>query len=220
MTLYIIRHAETELNRKGIVQGSGVDSDLNKIGQRQAHLFYQYYKNIPFQYILTSALKRTHQTVEPFLRSLSNNRQKLSNISISNWLKFKELNEISWGVQEGKKSDPIMHETYKQLMSDWENGIYETRFEAGESASELHARVSSVVNYLTQNHIGQNILLCTHGRTLLCLLTILKNEPLSKMNTFKHQNTCLYKAHYIDGEFHFEMENDVRHLGGNQTVNF
>jgi phosphoserine phosphatase len=220
MTLYIIRHGETELNRQGIVQGSGVDSDLNQIGQRQAHLFYQYYKNIPFQYILTSALKRTHQTVEPFLRKLSNDKDKLSEISISNWLKFKELNEISWGVQEGKKSDPTMHETYKQLMSDWENGIYETRFEAGESATELHARVSKIVNYLRENHVGQNVLMCTHGRTLLCLLTILKNEPLSKMNTFKHQNTCLYKAHYIDGEFHFEMENDVRHLGKMETVDF
>jgi phosphoserine phosphatase len=220
MTLYIIRHGETDLNRQGIVQGSGVDSDLNQIGKKQAHLFYQYYRNIPFEYIVTSALKRTHQTVEPFLRNLSDKKKSLSELDISNWLKFKELNEISWGVQEGKKSDSTMHETYKQLMSDWENGIYETRFEEGESATELHARVSKIVDYLTQNHKGQNVLMCTHGRTLLCLLTILKNEPLSKMNTFKHQNTCLYKAHYIDGEFHFEMENDVRHLGKMETVDF
>jgi phosphoserine phosphatase len=220
MTLYIIRHGETELNRQGIVQGSGVDSDLNKMGQRQAHLFYQYYKNIPFQYILTSALKRTHQTVEPFLRKLSNDKQELSKIKISNWLKFKELNEISWGVQEGKKSDPTMHESYKKLMSDWENGIYETRFEAGESATELHTRVSKIVHYLKENHVGQNVLMCTHGRTLLCLLTILKNEPLSKMSQYRHQNTCLYKAHFVDGEFLFELENDVQHLGKMETVDF
>lgn len=31
MTLYIIRHGETDFNRKGIVQGSGVDSELNKV---------------------------------------------------------------------------------------------------------------------------------------------------------------------------------------------
>jgi phosphoserine phosphatase len=220
MTLYIIRHGETELNRQGIVQGSGVDSDLNKIGQRQAHLFYQYYKNVSFDFVVTSDLKRTHQTVEPFLRTFSNEKKALTELNISNWLTFKELNEISWGVQEGKKSDTGMHETYKKLMSDWENGIYETRFEAGESATELHTRVSKIVSYLKENHVGQNVLMCTHGRTLLCLLTILKNEPLSKMSLYKHQNTCLYKAHYIDGEFLFELENDVQHLGKMETVDF
>jgi phosphoserine phosphatase len=220
MTLYIIRHGETELNRQGIVQGSGVDSDLNKMGQRQAQLFYEYYKNINFDFIVTSALKRTHQTVEPFLRSLSNENKKLSELNISNWLKFKELNEISWGVQEGKKSDTGMHETYLKLMADWKAGIYETRFEAGESAMELYIRVSKTVNYLKENHAGQNVLLCTHGRTLLCLLTILKDEPLHQMNQYKHQNTCLYKAHFVDDEFHFELENDVRHLGKMETVNF
>jgi phosphoserine phosphatase len=220
MTLYIIRHGETELNRQGIVQGSGVDSDLNKMGQRQAHLFYQYYKNIAFDFIVTSALKRTHQTVEPFLRNLSDENKTLSELNISNWLTFKELNEISWGVQEGKKSDTGMHDTYLKLMADWANGTYETRFENGESATELHTRVSKIVDYLKENHAGQNILMCTHGRTLLCLLTILKSEPLSKMNQYKHQNTCLYKAHFVDGEFHFELENDVRHLGKMETIDF
>ena len=215
MTLYIIRHGETEMNRQGIVQGSGVDSDLNNLGKKQAHLFYQYYKNIRFEYVVTSALKRTHQTVRPFLdRLIKVERRK------GNWLVFNELNEISWGVQEGQKSNDAMHKDYTKLMSDWENGVYETRFEGGESAAELRARVSRTMDYLTQNHAGQNVLLCTHGRTLLCLLTVLKNEPLSKMSHYKHQNTCLYKAHFIDGEFHFEIENDVTHLGSLETVGF
>ena len=46
MKLYIIRHAETEYNRKGIIQGSEVDSDINDVGESQANSFYEYYKNI------------------------------------------------------------------------------------------------------------------------------------------------------------------------------
>ena len=38
--IYIIRHGETELNRLGIVQGRGVDSDLNDTGRAQAEAFY------------------------------------------------------------------------------------------------------------------------------------------------------------------------------------
>ena len=211
MTLYIIRHGETEMNRQGIVQGSGVDSELNHIGKKQAQLFYQYYQNVQFDHIITSNLKRTHQTVEPFL--LRGGYQS--------WVKLPELNEISWGIQEGKPSSPEQHDNYKKLMSDWETGVYDSRFEGGESAAELKARVLNVLDFLKQEqHFKKNILLCTHGRTLLCLLTLLNGHPLSKMSQFKHQNTCLYKVHFIDGEFVFETENDVRHLGIHKTVNF
>ncbi|HEY0898299.1 MAG TPA: histidine phosphatase family protein, partial [Sphingobacteriaceae bacterium] len=61
-TLYIIRHGETELNRRGIVQGRGMNTDLNELGKKQAEAFYQAYFHIPFDKIYTSTLKRTHQT--------------------------------------------------------------------------------------------------------------------------------------------------------------
>lgn len=203
MTLYIIRHGETDLNRQGIVQGNGVDSELNAVGRKQAHLFYQYYNNIHFDYIVTSNLKRTHQTVEPFLLRGTH----------KDWIKLPELNEISWGVHEGKKGDETQHESYKKLMNDWESGVYDTKIEGGESAAELHQRVNKAIEFLTQpQYQGKNILLCTHGRTLLCMLTILNKHPLSMMNNFKHQNTCLYKTHWVEGEFIFETINDVRHL--------
>lgn len=211
MTLYIIRHGETDMNRQGVVQGSGVDSELNNWGRKQAHLFYKYYNNVHFDHIITSSLQRTHQTVEPFLKRGTH----------KSWVKLPELNEISWGIHEGKKGNPLQHESYKKLMLDWESGVYDTKIEGGESAAELHQRVNKALDFLKQeHHFGKNILLCTHGRTLLCLLTILNGHPLSMMNTFKHQNTCLYKAHFVADEFIFEAENDVRHLGQLQTVDF
>ena len=232
MTLYIIRHGETDMNRQGIVQGSGVDSDLNDNGRKQARLFYQYYKNLHFDYIITSALKRTQQTVEPFL--LSNPKDSLrkgllpskglpseERGSQREWVKLPELNEISWGIHEGRKSDELTHVSYKKLMADWESGVYDSKLEGGESAAELHARVTKAVDFFkSEQHQNKNILVCTHGRTLLCLLSILKNDPLSKMGIFKHQNTCLYKVHHVDNEFLFELENDVQHLGNYKTVNF
>ncbi|HYG15236.1 MAG TPA: histidine phosphatase family protein, partial [Bacteroidia bacterium] len=39
-TIYLVRHGETEFNRMGIVQGSGVDSELNETGRKQADLFF------------------------------------------------------------------------------------------------------------------------------------------------------------------------------------
>ena len=41
--IYLIRHGETDYNRLGVVQGSGIDADLNELGQRQAKAFFDHY---------------------------------------------------------------------------------------------------------------------------------------------------------------------------------
>ena len=59
MKIYIIRHAETEYNKKGIIQGSEVDSDINHVGESQANSFFEYYKDINFCffYVLQSCVR-------------------------------------------------------------------------------------------------------------------------------------------------------------------
>jgi phosphoserine phosphatase len=220
MTLYIIRHGETALNRQNIVQGSGVDSELNATGRRQAQSFFNYYQNIAFDLVVTSALKRTHQTVAPFLNHfglrestiLDANKAESIDFKERKWVQLHELNEISWGINEGKTTSPESEGYFKKLMEDWLSGVYETRIEGGESAAELRERVQKFVDFIKTQNDKKNILVCTHGRTLLCLLTILNEHPLSKMNDFRHQNTGLYKAHLIGDEFVFELENDASHL--------
>jgi phosphoserine phosphatase len=210
MTIYIVRHGETEFNRLGIVQGSGVDADLNPNGLTQAQLFFDYYQGVHFEKIITSALKRTHQTVATFIDR-----------DPSAWVQLTDLNEISWGESEGKKGDEATKAAYLQLMSDWETGVYDTKLVGGESAAELRERVQQAVDFLLKEDFqDKNILLCTHGRTLLCLLTVLQNAPLSKMNDFKHQNTCLYRAKRVGERFEFDLLNDVQHLKGFETVAF
>ncbi len=44
-----------------------MDTDLNERGREQAEMFYQAYRNVPFDKIYTSTLKRTHQTVVKFI---------------------------------------------------------------------------------------------------------------------------------------------------------
>ena len=66
-TIYLIRHGETEFNRRGVVQGSGIDSDLNELGFLQARAFFDVYQDIEFDKIYTSKLRRTVQSVQEFI---------------------------------------------------------------------------------------------------------------------------------------------------------
>lgn len=198
-TLYIYRHGETDLNRHGIVQGSGVDAGLNERGKKQARAFYDHYKDVGFEIVLTSALRRTHETVAPFLEAGFP------------WEEFPDINEVCWGEHEGKKSTPEMVQEYKQVLQRWESGDLRAALGEGESAAEMSARLIRFTEWLKARP-EKKLLICSHGRAMRCLLCILKGDPPSKMDQFEHGNTALYILHYRNKRFEFEIQNDISHL--------
>ena len=196
MKLYIIRHAETEYNRKGIIQGSEVDSDINDIGESQANSFYEYYKDINFDKIYVSDLKRTFQTIRRFTENGSS------------YEKLKEFNEISWGVNQGKSDDL---EDYAILIDTWLAGNLDNKFEEGESPNEMSERlVKGFDKVLDDDH--DTVLLCIHGRALRILLSKIIDNDLTKMDKYVHSNTGLYILEYKNGKYEILGSNLRNHL--------
>lgn len=196
MKLYIIRHAETEYNRKGIIQGSEVDSDINDIGESQANSFYEYYKDINFDKIYVSDLKRTFQTIRRFTEKGSS------------YEKLKEFNEISWGVNQGKSDDL---EDYARLIDTWLAGNLDNKFEEGESPNEMSERlVKGFDKVLDDDH--DTVLLCIHGRALRILLSKIIDNDLTKMDKYVHSNTGLYILEYKNGKYEILGSNLREHL--------
>ena len=196
MKLYIIRHAETEYNRKGIIQGSEVDSDINDVGESQANSFYEYYKNINFDKIYVSDLKRTFQTIRRFTEKGSS------------YEKLKEFNEISWGVNQGKSDDL---EDYAKLIDTWLAGNLDNKFEEGESPNEMSVRLVKGFNkVLDDDH--DTVLLCIHGRALRILLSKIIDNDLTKMDKYVHSNTGLYILEFKNGKYEILRRNLRNHL--------
>ena len=196
MKLYIIRHAETEYNRKGIIQGSEVDSDINDVGESQANSFYEYYKDINFDKIYVSDLKRTFQTIRRFTEN-----------GLS-YEKLKEFNEISWGVNQGKSDDL---EDYARLIDTWLAGNLDNKFEEGESPNEMSVRLVKGFNkVLDDDH--DTVLLCIHGRALRILLSKIIDNDLTKMDKYVHSNTGLYILEYKNGKYEILGSNLRDHL--------
>ena len=198
-TIYLIRHGETDLNRRFIIQGSGVDAPLNEYGREQGLAFYRAYKDVDFQLVMTSALRRTSETVAPFIED---------NIK---WQAFPELNEMGWGIHEGKSGTPEMEKEYQRINNAWISGDYSARITEGESAQELGERLSRFVEIL-KNTPEERILICSHGRAISALMCLLKEIPLTEMRLFKSHNTALYIGHFDGKQFRFEVEADRSHL--------
>lgn len=199
-TLYIIRHGETDLNKKGIVQGRGMDTDLNDRGREQAEAFYQAYKDVPFDKIYTSTLKRTHQTVKKFIDR---------NIP---WVQYPGLDELGWGIYEGQESVNHVRAEFAGILQKWNAGELHHKFEGGESPLEVRERQLSVLEKLIEENDDKNILICMHGRALRLFLCLLTNRPLSDMDAFPHANVTLYKLEYDGKDFHILEFNNTDHL--------
>jgi probable phosphoglycerate mutase len=182
--IYLIRHGETEYNRKGVVQGSGIDADLNALGQKQAAAFFEHYHHLPIDKIYTSALKRTHQSVKGFIdKGLP-------------WEQHEGLNEISWGSKEGKSPNTEDDLYYKNLTKTWREGNIHVPSDEGESPVEVLERQKPVVELILSRPEENAILIAMHGRAMRVLLTHLFNAPLHHMDNYAHQNLCLYHIQY------------------------
>ncbi len=201
-SLYIIRHGQTDLNLKGIVQGRGVDSPLNETGRRQAEAFYAYYHDVNFDKIYTSTLIRTHQTVAPFLRK---------------GIPFEQLSgldEIGWGVYEGQEQTPEIEKGFLELTTRWRNGELDVCVEQGETPNQLLARQRGALQRIISMPDEENVLVCMHGRAMRVFLCLLVNQDVALMDDFPHTNTALYKVRYSGQEFSIEDAYNIEHLAG------
>ena len=199
-TLYIVRHGQTDLNKQGIVQGRGRDTDLNDEGRRQANQFYEAYKDVPFDKIYISELKRTQQSIQQFI-----------DLGLP-YVKLAGLDELAWGIHEGQPATPETKAAFLQLMRDWLDGKLDEKFEGGESPNEVKARQLEALDVIMSHPEEITVLVCMHGRALRLLMCILTNQPLTQMDNFPHQNLVLYKVTYDGSQFEIVEANNAKHL--------
>ena len=177
-TLYFIRHGQTDLNLKGIVQGRGVNSPLNETGLKQSQAFYNAYKDVPFDKIYTSTLLRTHQTVAPFLDD---------GIPME---KLKGLDEISWGIYEGQEQSDNILSGFQDLVLAWKDNQLDQAVDQGESPNQLVLRQKEAIDYILGKPEEENILICMHGRALRIMLCHLTDVPVCQMDDFSTHKYC------------------------------
>lgn len=199
-TFYFIRHGQTDLNLRGIVQGRGVNSPLNENGFKQAQAFYEAYKHVPFDKIYTSTLLRTKQTVEPFVQ-LGIPTEELVG-----------LDEISWGIYEGQEQNEDIMRGFDDLVRAWRNNELDAAVERGESPNALIMRQKEAIAYMLNQADEKTVLVCMHGRALRILLCHLTDISACKMDDFPHTNTALYILEYADGKFRIVDHYNTKHL--------
>ncbi len=198
--IYIVRHGQTDFNKQGIVQGSGVDSDINATGMAQAEEFFKAYKDVKFDKIYTSTLKRSQQSVKNFV-----------DLGIPSEA-LKGLDEICWGNKEGQKIDPAEDAYYHHVLDKWRAGETDFPVDGGESAMDVYKRQEIAMEYIFNQEGEEQILICMHGRAIRIILCLLLGTHLKDMDQYKHSNLCLYLLEYKEGNCTLIRANDLSHM--------
>lgn len=194
---------------QGIIQGRGIDSDLNETGRAQSRAFFDSYKHIPFDKAYTSTLKRTKQSIEDFT--------KMGVVTEEH----EGLDEINWGIFEGQKATEEHRKFFQQITSNWRSGDLHYAPENGESPAALQIRQKTALDYILSREDEENVLICMHGRAMRSFLCLMLNHPLSHMDDYPHTNLCLYVLNYSrENGLSLLEKNNLQHLNAEIRSNF
>src|SRR5687768_7739930 len=91
LTCYFLRHGQTTFSRDNAFCGSGLDPELTSDGQAMAEAFALAYRNVSWNAIYCSPLRRAIATAQPLCRALDISPQVRD-----------DLKEIGYGQWEGQ----------------------------------------------------------------------------------------------------------------------
>lgn len=159
MNLYVVRHGQTDWNVQGRIQGS-TDIELNSTGLNQAQKTAELLKNIDFDVIYSSPLKRTVDTAKII--------NKYHNVSI---IEDSRIIERNFGNFEGTQNvltDISDYLDYKKNLSS--NNV--------ESIKELFKRIEDFLLdiYNKYKDTNTNILVVSHGGAIVAITAIINNQ--------------------------------------------
>lgn len=200
--IYLIRHGETDFNLRGIVQGGGVDSDLNATGQQQGASFFSRYGGLHFDKVYCTALKRTRQTLAGW-EGLGHEI-----------LPLPELNEFNWGILEGQEDSADVRAEFIRIVTAWHRGDLHARVEGGESPLSAWDRARAGIDQVVRETPAHGrALICAHGRINRVVLSQILGYGLDRMDLFPHHNTGLNLLSTHSGHrFRIHKLNDITHL--------
>lgn len=201
ITLYAVRHGETDYNREDRVQGMR-DSALTDYGRAQARALGALFTSIPLTALYASPLSRALDTAKQIAAAAGG-------IDIET---MDDLRELNCGVFEGRLLSEIR-------VSDWEAW---TAFLAdpelppagGESFNMLAARVSRALDsILERTPDGATIAIVSHAGVVRTTLARLMGIPVGAAVNFGLSNASVAKFIHKYSRWICLKWNDTDHLG-------
>jgi broad specificity phosphatase PhoE len=167
--VYLLRHAQSVANTKGILAGQDDSVELSKDGFKQSKELASYLKTLNISEVYCSPLTRCIQTITPFMK-------------VNPKIDFKiepDLIEMNYGDWSGKKLRTLSKD---KRWKNVQNNPSNFTFPQGESFKQMRRRVDGLIRDLSMEK--GPILLVTHGDIIKMILAASLGLPIDKFQSF------------------------------------
>lgn len=162
MNLILLRHAETEENRHGIIQGQR-HGQISKLGKDQITAIAEALKHESIDVIISSDLQRCIDTAEPLHRIFNQIPYTLS----------PELREFNYGWLQGLPLGKLINIVPKISF------VLHFKLPGGETYKQVESRLIYFLNQLYKKYPNGNVLLVTHGGPIRIMRKMLDKKVKS-----------------------------------------
>jgi broad specificity phosphatase PhoE len=175
MKLYFARHGHTDASEQTIPNKTTgeVDEPLNSVGIQQADKLAEQLKDIQFDVIISSPLKRAYQTAE-----IVGKKHSLT-IKVEDALREREIG--------GHVDSNVWNDLF-----DFDKNIVPKK---GEVLKDFYDRVYTTIDSLKRKYNDKTILIISHGGVNLALYAYIKELPLSGNMRISPMKNCEYRIY-------------------------
>ena len=164
VSVTLIRHGETDMNREERCQGGELDPPLNDAGREQAHALAKKLKRRKFDVVLSSPTKRALETAEIIAEGLG---IKI----IEQWDVLSERRSGAWS---GRQIAEVLREN-PPAFEGVNPSFHHATPEDGESLSSVLTRATRAQELLRERYPGKCILVVTHRGFIQAFRTLTEN---------------------------------------------
>lgn len=172
--LVLLRHGESEWNKENKFTGF-TDVDLSPTGIEEAKSAGQSLKNIKFDAVFTSTLKRAYNTASLAMTEAGQQHD---------FVKHDDLRERDYGDLTGLNKDEMRKKFGEEQVHIWRRS-YDVQPPNGESLKDVVDRVRPYYKANIEPLLkeGKNVLIAAHGNTLRAMLIILEENTPENINS-------------------------------------
>ena len=210
--IFIVRHGVTSWNQIGRLQGH-TDIDLSALGIAQAKTliapFKLWHLERSFTCAYTSDLSRAINTAAPCTQAID------LEIAVDPiW------RERGFGVLEGLDREQMLAQ-HPAVVTAWKSGqtdyqLPDSAQSIGESVAQFYARIEAGINDLLARHVGQRVLLVTHGGVVDMVRRMAQGLPLGAPRGYDIPNASVGCVAHDGERFSMPFWLNTDHLNSEQ----
>ncbi len=174
----VVRHAKTEWNAQGRIQGH-TDTDLSAEGWDQARAVAKKLASRHFDVAYSSDLKRTMDTAQAVVQG--------RNLEV---IPDRELREWHLGSLQGLTMEEAKGR-FKKALAEYRSLAPALQIPDGESYEVFFRRSVNAVESIARRHPGKRLLVVTHGGVINNIMHHSWGVPMESRKKIKTQNVCV-----------------------------